>query len=70
MLSAIALAMMLAAILGSLLIFVMLLPLGNLIQIPGWVFLAAAVSLGKLWGGVAWINGAMLCISPKGTQVA
>ena len=28
--------------------------MGNLIQIPGWVFLAAAVlTLGRIWGGLA-----------------
>jgi uncharacterized membrane protein YdjX (TVP38/TMEM64 family) len=40
--------------LGGLLIFVLLFCLGNLIQIPGLVFLAAAVlALGRLWGGLA-----------------
>ncbi len=39
--------------LGGLLIFVLLFALGNLIQIPGWIFLAAAVlALGRGWGGV------------------
>lgn len=38
----------------GLLIFIALFALGNLIQIPGWIFLAAAVlALGKVWGGVA-----------------
>src|ERR1700680_4307368 len=38
---------------GGLLLFVLLFSLGNLIQIPGWVFLAAAVlTLGRVWGGV------------------
>ena len=38
----------------GLLFFVALFSAGNLIQIPGWVFLAAAVlTLGQLWGGVA-----------------
>ena len=37
----------------GLLLFSALFALGNLIQIPGWIFLAAAVlTLGKLWGGV------------------
>lgn len=37
----------------GLMLFVLLFSLGNLIQIPGWVFLAAAVlTLGRLWGGV------------------
>lgn len=40
--------------LGGLLIFVLLFALGNLIQIPGWIFLAAAVlALGQSWGGLA-----------------
>lgn len=39
---------------GGLLLFVLLFSLGNLIQIPGWIFLAAAVlTLGRLWGGAA-----------------
>lgn len=39
---------------GGLLIFCGLFALGNLIQIPGWVFLAAAVlALGEGWGGLA-----------------
>lgn len=38
----------------GLLIFVALFSVGNLIQIPGWVFLAAAVlTLGQFWGGLA-----------------
>jgi uncharacterized membrane protein YdjX (TVP38/TMEM64 family) len=46
----------------GLLIFVLLFSLGNLIQIPGWIFLAAAVlTLGKSWGGVATYVAA--CIS-------
>ena len=39
---------------GGLLLFVALFALGNLIQIPGWIFLAAAVvTLGRLGGGIA-----------------
>jgi uncharacterized membrane protein YdjX (TVP38/TMEM64 family) len=39
---------------GGLLLFVLLFALGNLIQIPGWLFLAAAVlALGRTWGGMA-----------------
>ena len=46
---------------SGLLIFVLLFSLGNLIQIPGWVFLAAAVlTLGKVWGGVATYVAATL----------
>lgn len=38
----------------GLLIFILMFCLGNLIQIPGWIFLAAAVlALGKSWGGLA-----------------
>lgn len=39
---------------GGLLLFILLFVLGNLVQIPGWVFLAAAVlTLGRTAGGVA-----------------
>jgi len=49
---------------GGLLVFVLLFCLGNLIQIPGWVFLAAAVlTLGRLWGGVATYIAAVLSCS-------
>jgi len=38
---------------SGLLIFIALFALGNLVQIPGWIFLAAAVlALGQAWGGV------------------
>lgn len=45
----------LARNLGSgLAIFVLLFVLGNLIQVPGWIFLSAAVlALGRTWGGIA-----------------
>jgi len=38
--------------------------LGNLIQIPGWIFLAAAVlTLGEFWGGVAtYIAASISCV--------
>jgi uncharacterized membrane protein YdjX (TVP38/TMEM64 family) len=37
---------------GGLMLFILLFSLGNLVQIPGWVFLAAAVlTLGRVWGG-------------------
>jgi uncharacterized membrane protein YdjX (TVP38/TMEM64 family) len=40
--------------LSGMLIFIALFSLGNLVQIPGWIFLAAAVlALGRVWGGVA-----------------
>ncbi|GGC60125.1 VTT domain-containing protein [Undibacterium terreum] len=50
--------------LGGLLIFVLLFCLGNLIHVPGLVFLAAAVlALGRLWGGVAtYIAASVSCI--------
>ncbi|MCF8175541.1 MAG: VTT domain-containing protein [Burkholderiaceae bacterium] len=49
---------------SGLLIFVLLFCLGNLIQVPGWIFLAAAVlALGKMWGGIAtYIAACMSCI--------
>jgi len=46
--------LILAHELGGLLIFVLLFSLGNLVQIPGWLFLAAAVlALGRGLGGLA-----------------
>lgn len=49
---------------GGLVLFVLLFALGNLIQIPGWVFLAAAVlTLGRTWGGVAtYIAAVTSCV--------
>lgn len=55
----------LAAHQGSgLLLFVLLFSLGNLIQIPGWLFLAAAVlTLGAGWGGlVTYIAANVSCV--------
>lgn len=47
---------------SGLLLFILLFALGNLIQIPGWVFLAAAVlALGQLYGGIATYLAA--CVS-------
>jgi uncharacterized membrane protein YdjX (TVP38/TMEM64 family) len=48
---------------GGLILFVFLFSLGNLIQIPGWVFLAAAVlTLGRVWGGmVTYIAAVTSC---------
>lgn len=47
---------------GGLLIFALGFTLGNLVQIPGWLFLAAAVlTLGQLWGGIATYFAA--CVS-------
>lgn len=45
----------------GLLIFIVLFALGNLIQIPGWIFLAAAVlALGEVWGGLATYLAAVI----------
>ncbi len=48
---------------GSL-IFIMLFSLGNLIQIPGWIFLAAAVlALGRgIGGGVTYVAAIVSCM--------
>ena len=38
---------------SGLALYVLLFAMGNLIQIPGWIFLAAAVlALGRTWGGI------------------
>lgn len=49
---------------SGLLIFVLLFSLGNLIQVPGWIFLAAAVlALGRTWGGVAtYLAATISCV--------
>jgi uncharacterized membrane protein YdjX (TVP38/TMEM64 family) len=50
--------------LTGLLIFIALFAIGNLIQIPGWVFLAAAVlALDRFWGGLAtYIAALVSCV--------
>lgn len=50
-------------LLTGLLIFIVLFALGNLIHIPGWIFLAAAVlALGRTWGGLAtYLAAAISC---------
>lgn len=50
---------------GGLLIFILLFSLGNLIHIPGWVFLAAAVlALGRTTGGVVtYIAASVSCVT-------
>lgn len=54
---------------SGLLVFVLLFTLGNLIQIPGWLFLAAAVvTLGRTTGGLVTYLAA--CISCAVTFVA
>jgi uncharacterized membrane protein YdjX (TVP38/TMEM64 family) len=51
--------------LGGLLIYTALFVLGNLIQIPGWIFLVAAVvALGQYWGGLAtYVAACLSCIT-------
>ncbi len=48
----------------GILIFVLLFVLGNLMQIPGWIFLAAAVlTLGDIWGGLAtYVAASISCV--------
>lgn len=48
----------------GLFIFILVFALGNLVQIPGWVFLAAAVlALGRTWGGLAtYIAASTSCL--------
>lgn len=49
---------------SGLLIFILLFSLGNLIQVPGWLFLAAAVlALGRGMGGVAtYVAASISCV--------
>lgn len=49
---------------SGLVLFVLLFSLGNLIQIPGWLFLAAAVlTLGQVWGGiVTYVAASLSCL--------
>ena len=48
----------------GLLVFVALFVLSNLIQIPGWIFLVAAIlTLGRGWGGLAtYIAASLSCV--------
>lgn len=48
----------------GLFLFTLAFALGNLIQIPGWLFLAAAVlTLGNIWGGIAvYIAASFSCL--------
>jgi len=47
--------------LSGLFIFIIIFSIGNLIQVPGWIFLAAAVlTLGKTWGALATYVAATL----------
>jgi uncharacterized membrane protein YdjX (TVP38/TMEM64 family) len=49
---------------GGLLLFTLVFALGNLVQIPGWIFLAAAVlALGRTWGGLAtYVAASISCM--------
>jgi uncharacterized membrane protein YdjX (TVP38/TMEM64 family) len=51
--------------LTGLLVFAALFVLGNLIQVPGWVFLVAAVvALGPVWGGlVTYFAACISCVA-------
>lgn len=54
--------------LGDMAVFALLFSLGNLIQIPGWIFLAAAVlALGRAWGGLAtYVAASVSCVVTYG----
>ena len=42
-------------------VFILIFALGNLVQMPGWIFLAAAVlALGRTWGGIATYIAAII----------
>jgi uncharacterized membrane protein YdjX (TVP38/TMEM64 family) len=48
----------------GLLVFILIFAMGNLVQIPGWLFLAAAVlALGRTWGGIATYVAAIISCS-------
>lgn len=49
---------------SGLLVFTALFALGNLIQLPGWIFLTAAVAaLGQWWGGLAtYLAASVSCV--------
>ena len=51
--------------LGGFLVFTALFALGNLLQVPGWLFLAAAVlALGAPWGGLTtYVAACVTCIT-------
>lgn len=52
-------------IVSGLLIFSALFALGNVVQIPGWIFLSAAVlALGEWWGGLAtYVAACFSCVT-------
>ena len=49
---------------AGLLLFVLLFSVGNLLHVPGWLFLAAAVlTLGPLWGGLTtYLAASVACV--------
>lgn len=49
---------------SGLAVFILAFTLGNLIQIPGWLFLVAAVlALGQVWGGLAtYVAASTSCV--------
>jgi uncharacterized membrane protein YdjX (TVP38/TMEM64 family) len=48
----------------GLFVFILIFAMGNLVQIPGWLFLAAAVlALGRTWGGIATYVAAIISCS-------
>ena len=51
--------------LGGFLVFTALFALGNLLQVPGWLFLASAVlALGQFWGGLTtFVAACVTCIT-------
>jgi uncharacterized membrane protein YdjX (TVP38/TMEM64 family) len=51
--------------LGGFLVFTALFVLGNLLQVPGWLFLAAAVlALGEPWGGLTtYVAACVTCVT-------
>ncbi|MCV2438572.1 TVP38/TMEM64 family protein [Paucibacter sp. DJ2R-2] len=53
---------------AGVLIFTALFAAGNLLQIPGWLFLAAAVlALGRVWGGlITYLAACASCLSTFG----
>ena len=54
--------------LGGFLVFTALFALGNLLQVPGWLFLASAVlALGQAWGGITtFVAACVTCITTFG----
>ena len=51
--------------LAGMLVFTLLFAFGNLVQVPGWLFLASAVvALGEFWGGMAtYVAASVSCVA-------